>query len=406
MIPRTVQMAKEVLATFTGPQYDDYGNIILNGYSYYYPSVNTAGAKGSLDAVSLTAGTGYVNGTYTGVFLSSEGGGNYGYADITVAGGTPTVVTLTSGGSGFTVGEKIYLGNLPQTAPGTGTPAYLTVSFVNESGVTPALKGWTNNYQEYYTQLQPNGYGVNPGDPTMFEYDVHSFTPYEGPITGINGFLNNGTGYTPGTYLGVATTTSGIGTGATLDVIVSPATGSVTTVSLLSGGYGYPVSSSFTASLTQALTGGGYGLRLSGTTNGSGAVATVTIPAGFAGINYQVGDIVQIDGGTAQVSITGVTTTGVVTSMTLVAAGANYSVGDTLYPTLVPGAGASIQVTDIDLQNITGGGDSKWAQPPHRLINEQVADFVPPGPNQQAIQYSAILYPVADNPTPPPIDTL
>ena len=39
----------------------------------------------------------------------------------------------------------------------------------------PALKGWTTNYQEYYTQLQPNGYGVNPGDPTMFEYRVHSF---------------------------------------------------------------------------------------------------------------------------------------------------------------------------------------------------------------------------------------
>jgi len=39
----------------------------------------------------------------------------------------------------------------------------------------PALKGWTTNYQEYYTQLPPNGYGVNPGDPTMFEYTVHSF---------------------------------------------------------------------------------------------------------------------------------------------------------------------------------------------------------------------------------------
>ena len=41
--------------------------------------------------------------------------------------------------------------------------------------ITPALKGWTNNYQEYYTQLQPNGYGVNPGDPTMFNYTVHSY---------------------------------------------------------------------------------------------------------------------------------------------------------------------------------------------------------------------------------------
>jgi hypothetical protein len=50
------------------------------------------------------------------------------------------------------------------------------VNLPSLTSVTPALKGWTTNYQEYYTQLQPNGYGVNPGDPTMFEYTVHSFT--------------------------------------------------------------------------------------------------------------------------------------------------------------------------------------------------------------------------------------
>lgn len=36
--------------------------------------------------------------------------------------------------------------------------------------VRPALKGWTTNYMQYYTQLQPNGYGQNPGNPTMFGY--------------------------------------------------------------------------------------------------------------------------------------------------------------------------------------------------------------------------------------------
>ena len=98
--------------------------------------------------------------------------------------------------------------------------------------ITPALKGWTNNYQEYYTQLQPNNYDVNPGDPTMFEYDVHSYTT------------------------------------------VSPV------------------------------------------------------------------------------------------------------------------------------------GEPKWAQAPRRLINATVSPFVPPNTNQQAIQYSAILYPVSDNPLAPPVDTL
>jgi len=41
---------------------------------------------------------------------------------------------------------------------------------------TPAMKGWTTNYMEYFTQRPPNTYGINPGDPTMFEFTIHSFT--------------------------------------------------------------------------------------------------------------------------------------------------------------------------------------------------------------------------------------
>lgn len=96
------------------------------------------------------------------------------------------------------------------------------------TSVTPAMKGWTTNYMQYYTELPQNGYGVGSGDPTMFEYDVHSFSPI---------------------------------------------------------------------------------------------------------------------------------------------------------------------------------GEPRWAQPPHRFYQNQVADFVPPNANQQAIQYSFV-YPVADNPVPPPVDVL
>jgi hypothetical protein len=42
--------------------------------------------------------------------------------------------------------------------------------------VTPALRGWTTNYMQYYTQLPVNGYGQVPGNPTMFEYTVHSYS--------------------------------------------------------------------------------------------------------------------------------------------------------------------------------------------------------------------------------------
>ena len=54
----------------------------------------------------------------------------------------------------------------------TNTPP---VDLPSVQQVTPALKGWSTNYMEYYTQLMPNAYGVNPGDPTMFHYSVNSF---------------------------------------------------------------------------------------------------------------------------------------------------------------------------------------------------------------------------------------
>ena len=89
------------------------------------------------------------------------------------------------------------------------------------SEVRPVYKGWTTNYMEYYTQLQPNGYGVNPGEPTMFEYDVHSYVKLRGPIVSAT-YVSYGTGYTPGTYVGIATTTSGVGFNATVDFEVDP----------------------------------------------------------------------------------------------------------------------------------------------------------------------------------------
>jgi len=102
--------------------------------------------------------------------------------------------------------------------------------------VQPALKGWTTNYQEYYTQLQPNSYGVNPGDPTMFEYTVHSFTQATGVITAL-GVLQSGENYTPGIYTNVATF-GGSGTGATLDLTVD-SNGFVTAAAINNPGTGY-----------------------------------------------------------------------------------------------------------------------------------------------------------------------
>ena len=103
MIPRTVQMTKEVKSTFTSTQLSDYGNVVLNGY-------------------------------------------------LTVKANTTN--------------KKAWQYKETATAP---------VNLPSITQITPALKGWTTNYQEYYTNLPPNAYGVNPGDPTGFSYSVHSF---------------------------------------------------------------------------------------------------------------------------------------------------------------------------------------------------------------------------------------
>jgi hypothetical protein len=190
---------------------------------------------------------------------------------------------------------------------------------VNVKQVSPALKGWTTNYTEYYTQIPPNGYGVNPGDPTMFEYSVHSFSIPAGPIATI-GDLYPGSAYTAGVYTNLPAT-GGAGTGATLDITVGP------------GGF--------------------------------------------------------------------------VSAVALNNPGSGYNAGDTLFCPTIPsgGSGAGFEVSVITITVVTPLGNPKWSQPPRRFFQNQVANFVPPNANQQAIQYS-FMYPVADNLNPPPVDVL
>jgi len=183
----------------------------------------------------------------------------------------------------------------------------------------PALKGWTTNYMEYFTKPNPPSYPVNPGDPTMFSYAVHSFTPPNGEILTF-GSISGGSGYTPGTYLAVSLV--GDGTGATADIVVG-ASGEVTSVTLVAGGTSYQPGQSVTANAA--------------------------------------------------------------------------AIGGT-------GSGFYIYVASI---NALAGGEPKWAQPPHRFYQNQVlpTNQGPTVNNPAAIQYSFI-YPVADNPVPPPIDAV
>ena len=273
--------------------------------------------------------------------------------------------------------------------------------------ITPALKGWTNNYQEYYTQLQPNDYDVDPGDPTMFEYDVHSYSSEQGSIKTI-GWVNTGYGYTPGIYNNVPLTGGG-GTGATANIVVTPtpgvAGGPATAVTLTNGGSGYDPNNLFSGAPVDPVTGTGSGLRLDGSTDFSGTVDSIGITPGYNGTGYETGNVVTFGNGSVRVTITSVSTAGSVTGFTIVNPGTNYIPGQAVSAVIPGGSGFSAPIVEVTPSTILGG-QPRWSQAPRRLINATVSPFVPPNANSQAIQYSAILYPVSDNPLPPPVGTL
>jgi len=136
---------------------------------------------------------------------------------------------------------------------------------------TPALKGWSTNYMQYYTQLGPvAGYGVTAGDPTMFDYAVHSFTAQQGAVATLTR-LQAGQGYTPGSYTNVATI-SATGVGATLNLTVD-VNGNVISATLNSAGTGYAAGDGLGV-VSPGPLGSGYGFAV--------AVATVSnlSPAG------------------------------------------------------------------------------------------------------------------------------
>jgi hypothetical protein len=324
-------MAKAVATTFTTSDLENYGNIILNGYLSVVP--NTVNKKA------------------------------WQYKE--------------------TVGAPVNLPSLTE--------------------VQPVLKGWTTNYYDYYTELPPNAYNVNPGDPTMFEYDVHSYTFATGPATSLVG-LGGGSGYFPGTYTGLPTT-GGSGTGATLDLVIN-ASGVVTSATINSGGAGYTA---------------GDGLTVSGIGPGTGFFVTVgpiaatvsAIQLGITGSGYTPGTYTGVTttsngNGTGATLDIVVGASGSITSAVLNAAGTSYVPGDSLVPnpaTIGAGSGLSITVTSVN--TATDAGEPKWSQAPRRFFQNQVSSITPPQyvNNPQVIQYS-FMYPVADNPVAPPIGTL
>lgn len=291
-----------------------------------------------------------------------------------------------------TINKKAWQYQETSTAP---------VNLPSLTEIRPALKGWTTNYMQYYTELPVNAYSQVPGNPTMFDYSVHSFSQATGPITSISG-LAGGSGYSVGTHTGVPAV-GGSGTGATLNLTVGPG-GVVLTAVLATGGTGYTAGDGLT--VTTVGPGTGF-LVVVGPIGGPisaiqvGATGQAYTPGTYTGLATTTSGL----GSGATLDIT-VGASGTITSVVINAAGTDYAAGDTLVPAGIgPGTGLSISVASVTTAG--NAGEPLWAQCPRRVWQNQVSSVTLPQyiNNPQVIPYSFI-YPVADNPNEPPIDTL
>jgi hypothetical protein len=144
---------------------------ILGGL-YNPTGTATKGPIATLGAV--TGGTGYTNGTYSNVALTG-GTGNGATADITVAGGIVTVVTLKDKGFGYTAGNSLSAptsiigsGTLFAVAVGTitagagilsaATPYALAAGLVNGSGKADIQGQITKLLGVYFNVITANGF--------------------------------------------------------------------------------------------------------------------------------------------------------------------------------------------------------------------------------------------------------
>jgi hypothetical protein len=129
----------------------------------------TINASGGANLFTLTAGSGYTNGTYTNVALTG-GTGTGAQATITVAGGVVTAVVITANGINYTVGDE-----LTYALPGGGTNFKIVLTYVmnfvslwqHEFG-TDEIKGVQVNAIESYFETNDLGWvSGGPSQPSM-----------------------------------------------------------------------------------------------------------------------------------------------------------------------------------------------------------------------------------------------
>ena len=256
-----------------------------------------AGKALTLNLASIVGGTGYVTGTGIAV---TGGNGSGMTADITANAGALTNIVINSGGTGFTAGDTVTITNANATViktlgsiatAGTGYSALTGVATSSSGSGTGATVDLTVGANGAVTAVALNAAGSGYAADEVL-------TITNANATGVNtlgSFSDAGTGYANGTA--IATTSSGSGTGLTLDITTS--NGVITGATINNDGSGYAASEVITivnANASGIKTVGNFGAtdaaRTPGTytlgtsdysTQASGANATFTVVIGTGG---------------------------------------------------------------------------------------------------------------------------
>ncbi len=245
--------------------------------------------------------------------------------------------------------EDVYLPN------GNSMPSLITQNG-NEFNYTPAA--WIHNYGQMNTQaarfdvsITHNGnevYAHSVGDISLASGEnIYVATPNFAPatwspglytisleasfdenltvqnyVTAIDALMMMGTGYVSANES--STSTTGSGTGLTLDITAAPAN-SVETLEAMSlvGGTGYADANEVTTTTNNS----GVGLLVNITTT-AGEITEVDVNQ--SGSGYAVGDIINIDGGdgNASINVEAINFGGEILSVTINNPGSGYAVGD------------------------------------------------------------------------------
>lgn len=126
-------------------------------------------ATGGANLFTLTAGSGYTNGTYTDVALTG-GTGTGAQATITVSGGVVTNVVITANGTGYTVGDE-----LTYALPGGGSNFKIVLTHVmnfvslwqHEFGTNEIKWSQVNAIESYFETSDLGWVGGGPAQASL-----------------------------------------------------------------------------------------------------------------------------------------------------------------------------------------------------------------------------------------------